>query len=108
VFHVGLLKPFHGDPPIQPPGLPPVQHGRVLVEPEQVLQGRLVRGRRELLVWWKGAPASETSWVGLDEFQQQFPKFQLEDELLLRGGRDAMWGLQFSRRNKRQEGPGGV
>ena len=47
-------------------------------------------GTRELLVRWKGAPTSETSWVELEEFKTQFPAFQLEDELLLQGGRDVM------------------
>jgi len=101
VFHVGLLKPFHGAPPDQAPRLPPIQHGRVLVEPEQVLRGRLARGRRELLVRWKGAPALETSWVDLEEFQAHFSTFQLEDELLLQGGRDVMWGLRYGRRNRK-------
>jgi len=86
VFHVGLLKPFHGEPPTQVQPLPAVRHGRVLVEPEEVLRSRLARGHRELLVRWKGAPATETSWVSLVEFQQLFPKFQLEDELLVQGG----------------------
>jgi hypothetical protein len=27
VFHVGLLKPFHGVLPEQPPVLPQLQHG---------------------------------------------------------------------------------
>ena len=44
--------------------------------------------------------ASETSWVALEEFQHLFPKFQLEDELLVQGGRDVMVGLQYKRRNK--------
>ena len=100
VFHVGLLKPFHGEPPTQVQPLPAVRHGRVLVEPEEVLRSRLARGHRELLVRWKGAPATETSWVSLVEFQQLFPKFQLEDELLVQGGRDVMVGLQYKRRNK--------
>jgi hypothetical protein len=30
VFHVGLLKPFYGEQPLQPPALPPLQNGRVL------------------------------------------------------------------------------
>ena len=47
VFHVGLLKPFHGDPPEQAPVLPPIQHGRVVVEPAEVLRGRLARRRRD-------------------------------------------------------------
>ena len=80
--------------------LPAVRHGRVLVEPEEVLRSRLALGHRELLVRWKGAPATETSWVSLVEFQQLFPKFQLEDELLVQGGRDVMVGLQYKRRNK--------
>jgi len=103
VFHVGLLKKFYGEPPSQTPELPLIHHGRVLVEPEEVLRGRLARGQREVLVRWKGAPAAETSWVALDDFREQFPSFQLEDELLLQGGRDVMWGLGYSRRNKRQQ-----
>jgi len=43
----------------------------------------------------------ETSWVDLEEFQAQFPMFQLEDELLLQGGRDVMWGLRYGRRNRK-------
>ena len=103
VFHVGLLKKFYGEPPSQTPELPLIQHGRVVVEPEEVLRGRLARGQREVLVRWKGAPAVETSWVALDEFRERFPHFQLEDELLLQGGRDVMWGLGYSRRNRRQQ-----
>ena len=83
VFHVGLLKPFHGDPPEVIPSLPPLQHGRAVPEPEAVIRSRLARGQREVLVQWKEAPPTEMSWVQLDEFHRLFPKFQLEDELLL-------------------------
>jgi len=77
-----------------------LQHGRVVPEPEAVLKSRLARGHLEFLVQWKGAPATETSWVNCDEFQRLFPKFQLEDELLLQEGRDVMVGLRYSRRSK--------
>jgi hypothetical protein len=36
--------------------------------------------------------------MDLEDFVEQFPDFQLEDELLLQGGRDVMWGLTYSRR----------
>jgi hypothetical protein len=100
VFHVGLLKQFHGVPPDRTPALPPLEHGRVVVQPEKVLDSRIARGQRELLVRWVGAPAAETSWVSLPDFRAQFPEFQLEDELLHREGRDVMWSRQFSRRGK--------
>ena len=74
----------------------------MVVEPEAVLRGRLARGQREVLIPWKGAPTAETSWVALDEFRERFPHFQLEDELLLQGGRDVMWGLGYSRHGRRQ------
>jgi hypothetical protein len=47
------------------------------------------------------------SHAGLDveEFVEQFPKFQLEDELL-HGGRDVMWGQTFDRRRKHWEDQG--
>jgi hypothetical protein len=72
----------------------------VVVELERVLQGYLARGWRELLVRWKGAPAAETCWVKLEAFREQFPQFQLADELLVQGGRDVMCGLKFGRRKK--------
>jgi hypothetical protein len=86
VFHVGLLKPSYGEPPTQPPVLPMIQHGHVVVEREAVLQGHIARGQRELLVRWQGVPAAESSWVPLVDFREQFPDFQLEDKLLLQGG----------------------
>jgi predicted ester cyclase len=74
----------------------------VLVQPEAVLKGCLARGRREVLVRWKEALAAESAWVDLEEFYEQFPDFQLEDELLLQGGRDVMCHKHFSRRKKAQ------
>lgn len=101
VFHVGLLKPFRGVPPASVPPLPPTQHGEVCLQPALVLQSRLARGVREVLVQWKDKPAADASWMALDDFRSWYPDFQLEDELLLQGGRDVMWGLQYQRRRRR-------
>jgi hypothetical protein len=38
------------------------------------------------------------SWMDLEEFCHLYPSFQLEDELILEGGRDVMWGLAYSLR----------
>jgi len=86
VFHVGLLKPFHGTPPAEIPPLPPLQHGRVVPEPESVIRSRLARGQRDLLVRWKGAPATDSSCVLLEEFQQQFRSFSSRTSCFSRGG----------------------
>jgi hypothetical protein len=83
VFHVGLLKQFHGVPPSAPATLPLIHYGRVCLEPEAVTKGRLARGRQEVLVSWKGRAASETSWMNLEEFRRMYPAFQLVDELCL-------------------------
>jgi hypothetical protein len=50
VFHVGVLKPFHGDPPAATPPLPPLQHGRLLPLPERILRASLRRGVWHVLV----------------------------------------------------------
>lgn len=103
VFHVGFLKQFFGVPPDQPPALPVLHHGRVLIEHAAVLKLRLVRGRQELLVRWKGAPPAESSWVDLEDFRQQFPEFQLADNLFLQGGKDVMVGVPYTRRKRMTE-----
>jgi hypothetical protein len=86
VFHVGLLKPFKGTPPATQPQLPAISHGHVCTEPESVLKGHLARGVQQVLVQWKGQEASSTSWMLLSNFQQLYPKFQLEDELFAQKG----------------------
>jgi hypothetical protein len=50
VFHVGLLKKYHG-PTREGPGiLPPIRHGRACLEPAEVTWCRRARGREEVLV----------------------------------------------------------
>jgi hypothetical protein len=102
VFHVGLLKAFHDSPPTAPAPLPPLRHRRVCLEPAVVLKCQLARGQQEVLVQWKGKPAAETSWMSVDDFQQVYPVFQLEDELLAQVGRDVMVGNTYSRHRNRQ------
>jgi hypothetical protein len=105
VFHVGLLKPFHSTPPSSPRTLPPLRHGCAYLEPLPIIKSRLARGKHDVLVQWKGLPAAESSWVTLDEFRQLYPSFHLEDKLIVQGGRDVMWGLQYSRHGKKQNKP---
>ncbi|WVZ83528.1 hypothetical protein U9M48_030666 [Paspalum notatum var. saurae] len=84
VFHVGLLKPYCGPEPTVIPELPPIRHGRVCLLPQK--------------------SAAEASWVPLEEFHRQHPTFQLEDELIVQAGRDVMYGHQYQRRHRRDQG----
>ena len=98
VFHVGLLKKFVGVPPAAPPPLPLVHYGATQPVPERASRTRLARGVRQVLIHWQGEPVSSATWEDIDSFQDRYPSFQLEDELLVEGGRDVMWGRQYSRR----------
>jgi hypothetical protein len=75
-----------------------IKHGRACPEPDKVLKSRLARGRHELLMAWKGQATTSATWMDLEEFRRLYPAFQLEDELLIQGGRDVMWGLSYKRR----------
>jgi hypothetical protein len=86
VFHVGLLKPHKGDPPTSSPPLPPVQDGRLLPVPDRVLRAHLRRGVWYILIQWHGLPAEEATWEQLQEFQDLYLAFQLEEELFVEGG----------------------
>jgi hypothetical protein len=97
VFHVGLLKKFLGTPPDSPPPLPPIHHGVARLQPAQALKVRQARGLRQILIQWDSLPSSAATWEDLDDFRRQYPHFQLEDELILDGGRDVMWGATYRR-----------
>jgi hypothetical protein len=91
VFHVGLLKQFHGTPPATRPPLPPIHNGRVLLKPQRVLGSKVRQGTWHVLIQWDGMPSSEATWEPVDQFRQTFPVFQLEDELFVEGGRDVVY-----------------
>ena len=55
-------------------------------EPERAVRARLARGVRQILIHWKGKPASAATWEDLDSFRERHPSFQLEDKLLVEGG----------------------
>jgi len=101
VFHVGLLKPFHGSPPDAPPPLPAVRHGAVIPEPERAVKTRLARGVRQVLIHWKGESPASATWEDVDAFSAKYPDFQLEDALALEEGGDVMWGRSYVRRRAR-------
>jgi hypothetical protein len=98
VFHVGLLKPYRGEPPTSTPALPPVADGRLLPSPAKVLRAQLRRGLWYLLVHWEGLPEEEATWEPREEFSQHYPDYQLEDELFAQAGSDVMTGRSYSRR----------
>jgi hypothetical protein len=102
VFHVGLLKPYHGTTSTGPGVLPPTRHGRAIPQPAEVIKGRLARGVLELLVRWTGQATANATWVELGTFKRDFPSFQLEDELVLQGGRDVMTGIPYRCKGQRQ------
>jgi hypothetical protein len=75
----------------------------VVPEPERVQQARLARGVRQVLVHWRGEPASSATWEDLDDFRDRYPAFQLEDELDLEAGRDVMRGQHYGRRRRARD-----
>jgi len=104
VFHVGVLKPFRGTPPLSQPVLPPLRHGRPLLHPDRVLRSELRRGVWHVLVEWSGLPASDATWEPVPDFREAYPSFQLADELFPEGGRDVMVGKTYERRKAREQG----
>jgi hypothetical protein len=95
MFHVGLLKPYHGATPTGPGMLPLTNNGRAYPQPAEVIKGCLARGRHELLVRWTGQLAADATWVELATFKAEFASFQLEDKLNFQAGRDVMTGIQY-------------
>ena len=107
VFHVSLLKKFHGDPPTEIASLPELLHGRVVPTPESVVRARVNRGTWEVLVQWTGQTAADASWEQLEDFKRHFPSVPLADELFVgEEGNvvDAFVGKKYKRRSQQKSG----
>jgi hypothetical protein len=77
VFHVGLLKKFHGTPPDAPPPLLALHHGAVVPASEHAVKMRLAHGVRQVLVQWKGESAASAKWEDVETLVAKYPDFQL-------------------------------
>jgi hypothetical protein len=98
VFHVGLLKPHRGEPPVAPGVMPPLLHGRILPEPKAAVRAELRRGVWHVRIKWRGLPDEDATWEQLEEFCRHYLDFQLEDELYAQAGRDVMVSKTYGRR----------
>ncbi|KAL1356594.1 hypothetical protein AAHE18_05G195900 [Arachis hypogaea] len=89
VFHVSMLKEFHGAQTVDAPILT-VAPASFQPVPTAIVGQRSVErdGRQvmQVLVDWEGLPRDETSWVDWDELLKLFPELNLEDKVVLREG----------------------
>jgi hypothetical protein len=86
VFHVRLFKKYCGEEPTESGALPPLWHGRVCLQPEEVIKSRLTHGHTKVLVRWADQTAANATWVQLADFKQFYPSFKLAEELVVKGG----------------------
>ncbi|KAL0462690.1 UNVERIFIED_CONTAM: Transposon Ty3-G Gag-Pol polyprotein [Sesamum latifolium] len=81
IFHVSQLKKKTGSSSCAP-YLPTTltAHGHVILEPEAVLDRRLVKRNNkpttQVLVKWYNAPSEESLWENLYDLQARFPNFR--------------------------------
>jgi len=87
VFHISLLKPCFGHPSTQvsrianPQAYPPLNP-----LPLTHLDHRITTNNtEEVLVHWDGQSAAEATWENLYLFLNQYPTFNLEDKIHLKG-----------------------
>ena len=91
MFHVSLLKPYKGQPPLESMALP-TQFINVhpILEPHHVLQEQIVLRHKhevpQVLVQWQNLSPLEATWEDAIYMQQEFPNFNLEDKVIVNRG----------------------
>ncbi|KAL0412971.1 UNVERIFIED_CONTAM: hypothetical protein Sradi_1498800 [Sesamum radiatum] len=89
VFHVSLLKPFIGIPPVQCGSLPPDSMGQTHSrQPLQILGYRSGPSspQPQILVQWAEQEEGDATWVPLAEFRAAHPDFDLEGKVRIDDG----------------------
>lgn len=94
VFHIALLKPFHGSHPEETTSpLPPLaMEGHPIVYPSKVIAYRLIKQRgksiRQVLVEWVGLPSEDRSWENIISIERLVSGINLEDKISAERGGD--------------------
>jgi transposase InsO family protein len=70
-FHISLLKPYYAPTALnsvpEPPPPPEVRADGEHYEVERILADRIVRGKKQYLIKWKGYADEENSWVAAED-----------------------------------------
>ncbi|XP_020967449.1 uncharacterized protein LOC110266778 [Arachis ipaensis] len=102
VFHVSVLKPFHGPPPVSVPSAAEFSSS-LQPCPAAIIVSRVVStptgSRIELLIDWEGVPRHETTWVDMVELSREFPDVDLENKVIVE------MGIIDATPNPNQQGP---
>ncbi|KAH9646382.1 hypothetical protein KPL70_024860 [Citrus sinensis] len=90
VFHISLLKPFHGQDASQVHSLPSESYNNQPMSiPIAICAQRqvLVHGipQSQILVQWQDCAPENATWEALSEFTKQYPNFHLEDKVIPQG-----------------------
>ena len=82
IFHVSLLKKQVGPQVLVQSELPRVEVKPTQIHPlaQAILETRMQKGEKELLVHWQGLSPADATWEPLVDFQVRFPYFSLEDK----------------------------
>jgi len=80
--------------------------GAAVPEPDLMLKSMSYRGQLQVLIKWKNQLAAESSWEDAELFPKLYPKFQLEDKLILQAGRDVMVCKSYTRRRRYNKATG--
>jgi len=87
VFHIALLKPFHGksSPPYLPFPLTSSELGPTLC-PWKALDVRVIKRLEaivsQLLIQWEATKAKDATWEDLRDICESYPQFNLEDKVV--------------------------
>jgi hypothetical protein len=90
VFHVSQLMLFKGGATEQylPLPLTMTEQGPVVL-PSKVLDVRIIQQGQakipQVLIQWTNIPAQDATWENVQDIKVNFPKFNLEDKVLLKG-----------------------
>ncbi|KAL9427049.1 hypothetical protein AB3S75_033771 [Citrus x aurantiifolia] len=82
VFHVSLLKKKIGDNVVVQKELPTVDNDddSLHPKPQAILDRRVRKQKKEVLIHWQGLSPAEATWEVLDIMKKQFPNYSLEDK----------------------------
>lgn len=106
VFHVSQLKKVVGDKHQVQSSTPNFSDlFEWVIEPEEAFGygWNPSTGMWEVLIGWKGLPEFEAAWEIMEDYQQPFPDFHLQDKVFLEaGGNDRPpILLKYHRRSKK-------